>query len=81
MTQFFYPTMFGWITVSFLYFTWTALYLFAVLVDLFKIVSGKRNDSAIFIDFSDTVFFLVYTAFVTVIFLGLLKAKPKSEKS
>ncbi len=51
--------------------SWIVLYLFAVLVDLFKIVSGKRNDSTLFIDFGDTVFSLAFIVFVTVIFLGL----------
>lgn len=63
------------------YSIWTAQYLFAVLVDVYGIVRGKRSDVMIFIDFNDTAFFLIYIVFNAVILWGLLNTKPKFERS
>lgn len=76
IAQFFYPTMFAWITVTLLYFIWAAFYILAVLLDLYKKIRGLTS-SALFVDFSDTVFFLAFTLCATLISLGLLLAKPK----
>ena len=76
IAQFFYPTMFAWIIVSLLYFIWAVSYILAVLLDIFKKIKGLPS-SALFVDFSDTVFFLALTLCITLLCLGLLIAKPK----
>jgi hypothetical protein len=56
IAHFFYPTMFAWITVTLLYLIWAAFYILAVLLDIYKKIRGLTS-SALFVDFSDTVFF------------------------
>lgn len=55
--------------------------MLAVLIDIFKKLSGNLESSLLFVDLSDTVFFLSYIALAAFIFVGLLKAKPKFEIS
>ena len=76
LAHLFYPTMLSWIIVTFLYFIWALFYILAVLLDLYKKIRSLTS-SALFVDFSDTVIFLVFTLCVTLISLGLLLAKPK----
>ncbi|MDA8422169.1 MAG: hypothetical protein M0Z89_02420, partial [Nitrospiraceae bacterium] len=76
IAQFFYPNMFAWIIVLLPYAIWAVSYILAVLLDIYKKVMGMPS-SALFLDFTDTVFFLTLTVCVTLLCVGLLIARPK----
>ena len=62
ITQFFYPTLLGWLFIFCLYLIGSGLYIFVVIKDILKMIGGQR--SGIFVDSDDTIFFCILISFI-----------------
>ena len=79
LLQVFYPTLFVWSIIFFLYALGAGIYVFAVIRDILRMIGGRG--SGIFLDFTDTVVFLVLISLIIALAITLIKLRPTRLKN
>jgi hypothetical protein len=76
LVQYFYPTMFVWLILFFLYFAGSLTYLYLYFRDLFELIIDTKSGISGFAGRYDLIISTVLVALIVAIAFGLYKRRP-----